>query len=261
MSAPLAQRVPVVGVAVDAVAPDACLERIARWAAAGESRLVCLCNVHSAVTAHRDPSFARVLDGADLVLPDGAPIAWTMRRRGCAGQARISGPDLMAALCERAETTGLPVFLYGATSETLARLVARLRRERPGLRIAGALAPPFRPLSAQEEADIAARINASGACVVFVALGCPKQERWIASQRGRISAVMLGVGAAFDFLAGTLPRAPAWMRRAGLEWLHRLATEPQRLWRRYFVTNSLFIAYCLSEAWGFTLRPRRRTSR
>jgi N-acetylglucosaminyldiphosphoundecaprenol N-acetyl-beta-D-mannosaminyltransferase len=230
---------------------------VARWAAARESRYVCLCNAHSVVTARRDPRFARVLAGADLALPDGAPIAWRMRRRGHPRQQRLSGPDVMWSCCISAAAAGLPVFLLGGTPETLARLAARLRRELPGLRLAGTLAPPFRPMASAEEAAIAARINASGARLVFVGLGCPKQERWMAAQHSRVGAVMLGVGAAFDFHAGVVPRAPRWMQRAGLEWLHRLATEPRRLWRRYLVTNTLFVVYLLGEAW----RARTRTSR
>jgi N-acetylglucosaminyldiphosphoundecaprenol N-acetyl-beta-D-mannosaminyltransferase len=246
----------VLGTYVDAAGWDECLERITRWAVAHESRCVCACNVHTVVTAQQDPSFARTITGADLVAPDGAPIAWCLRRLGYREQERIPGPDLMARLCERAAREGLAVFLYGCTPGVLVRLRARLASRFPGLRIAGSLAPPFRALSAEEDERIVRTIRRSGARIVFVALGCPKQEAWIMAHRGRIDAVMIGVGAAFGFHAGTLRRAPSWMRRAGLEWLHRLCTEPARLWRRYLLCNTYFAAGLL----GQMLRGRLRGS-
>jgi N-acetylglucosaminyldiphosphoundecaprenol N-acetyl-beta-D-mannosaminyltransferase len=155
MSAESGSQAQVLGVRIDAVELEQCVDRVARWAAARESRYVCLCNAHSVVTARRDPRFARVLAGADLALPDGAPIAWRMRRRGHPRQQRLSGPDVMWLCCISAAAAGLPVFLLGGTPETLARLAARLRRELPGLRLAGTLAPPFRPMASAEEAAIA----------------------------------------------------------------------------------------------------------
>lgn len=232
----------VIGSPIDAIDWDAALARIERWAAAGDSRYVCLCNAHSLVTARQDEAFGRIVREADLATPDGAPVAWMMRRLGGAGQARINGPDLMWAYCAAAARKGEPIFLYGGTEATLAALRRRLAAAFPDLRIAGALSPPFRALSDEEDRAVIAAINASGAKTVWVGLGCPKQERWMAGHRGRVHAVMIGVGAAFDYHAGTLPRAPAWMRRTGLEWLFRLACEPRRLWKRYLVTNTLFIA-------------------
>jgi N-acetylglucosaminyldiphosphoundecaprenol N-acetyl-beta-D-mannosaminyltransferase len=175
-----------------------------------------------------------------MATPDGAPVAWMLRRLGFSGQSRISGPDLMWTLCERAAAEGLPIYCYGSTGETLALLEQRLRAAFPALRMTME-SPPFRPLSAEEDAAAVDRINSSGAGIVFVGLGCPRQERWMAAHRGNINAVMIGVGAAFDFHAGTVQRAPAWMRDSGLEWLHRLVSEPRRLWKRYLVTNTLFI--------------------
>jgi N-acetylglucosaminyldiphosphoundecaprenol N-acetyl-beta-D-mannosaminyltransferase len=246
----------VLGARIDAVGWRECLDRIAAWASAGESRCVCLCNVHSVVSARRQPAFGRVLDAADFALPDGAPIAWALRRQGFAGQPRLSGPDLMWRCCARAARDRLPVFLYGASAVTLRRLGARLTREFPGLELAGALAPPFRPLTSEEDARAVRAIAASGARIVFVALGCPKQEIWMAAHRGAIGAVTIGVGAAFDFHAGTLRRAPRWMQDCGLEWLHRLLAEPRRLWRRYLATNTLFVAYLVADLCGG--RRRRR---
>lgn len=237
----------VLAVRIDAADWWQCLDRIAEWAAGRESRYVCMCNVHSIVTAQREPAFRAVINAADLALPDGAPIAWCLRRRGFPGQRRISGPDLMWRCCARAEQENLSVFLYGCGTETLQRLSRHLAREFPGLKLAGSHAPPFRPLTAEEDAQVERMIESSGAQIVFVALGCPKQEAWMAAHRGRIRAVMLGVGAAFEYHAGVVRRAPRWMQAAGMEWLYRLLSEPGRLWRRYLVTNTLFIAYSLGE--------------
>lgn len=220
---------------------------LTQWIAARESRYVCLCNVHSVVTADDDPEFAAVLAEADLALPDGMPVAWLLRHKGFRGQPRIGGPDLMWACCEDLEKSGDPVFLFGSGQETLDRLVANLRQVFPGLVIAGAMSPPYRPLTEAEEASIARDINDSGARAVFVALGCPRQEIWMRRNRPRIRAVMFGFGAAFDFHAGTVKRAPRWMQRTGLEWAYRLASEPRRLASRYLVTNSKFI-YALARS-------------
>ncbi|MCL4472132.1 MAG: WecB/TagA/CpsF family glycosyltransferase [Sulfuricella sp.] len=230
----------VLGASIDAVAWDEALVRIQGWAARRESRYVCICNVHSVITASQDAEFSRVVNEADMATPDGAPVAWMLRRLGFADQPRISGPDLMWALCERCAAENLAVFFYGSTETTLRLLEKRLCAAFPGLQVAME-SPPFRALTAEEDAAAVDRINASGVGFVFVGLGCPKQELWMAEHRGRVNAVMIGVGAAFDFHAGKVTRAPRWMRDNGLEWLHRLASEPGRLWKRYLVTNTLFI--------------------
>ena len=217
------------------------IDRLLAWARERQSRFVAISNVHVVVTASRDTDYGRVIDGADMATPDGAPVAWVLRRLGFAGQPRISGPDLMWALCERCAAEHLPVYFYGSTEETLTALDARLLEAFPDLVIGGLESPPFRALSSEEDAATIERINASGAGIAFVGLGCPKQEMWMAEHRGRVNAVMIGVGAAFDFHAGKVRRAPRWMRDNGLEWLHRLASEPRRLWKRYLVTNTLFI--------------------
>lgn len=235
----------VLGADIDALSCEAALARLLDWARERESRYVTICNVHVVVSASQDAGYCAVINGADMATPDGAPVAWMLRRLGFADQPRISGPDLMWALCERAAQENLPIYCYGSTEPTLALLEHRLRAAFPVLRVT-AESPPFRALSTEEDAAAVARINASGAGIVFVGLGCPKQEKWMAEHRGRINAVMIGVGAAFDFHAGTVQRAPRWMRDNGLEWLHRLWTEPGRLWRRYLVTNTLFL---LRAAW------------
>ena len=247
------QRLPVLGVPIDALSMDQAVQRIAQLARAGQGGCACLCNAHSVVTASRDAALARALAGADLALPDGAPVAWMLRRQGAGQQRRVSGPDLMLAYCAHAVAQGEPIYLYGSTPETLAALQRQLLARWPGLRIAGTHSPPFRASTADEDRVDVARINASGARTVWVSLGCPKQELWMAARRHQLQAVLIGVGAAFDFHAGRIARAPLWMRRSGLEWLHRLCREPRRLWRRYLVTNSLFIAGALAQWW----RPGR----
>lgn len=227
---------------VDALSWDATVQRIAEWCSRRESRYVCACNVHSAVTGWREKRVNDALNGADMCTPDGAPIAWTLRAFGFSGQQRISGPDLMEKLCKWAAETRTPVYFLGSTESTLERLKSRLAVSFAGLPVAGILSPPFREMTAREDADSVKEINSSGARIVFVGLGCPKQELWMAGHRGRIRAVMIGVGAAFDFHAGTTRRASRWMQRTGLEWLHRLWSEPRRLWKRYLLTNTLFVA-------------------
>jgi len=232
---------------IDVLTWEHALARISSWAAQRESRYVCICNAHSVVTAGQDAAFGRVVQEADMATPDGAPVAWMLRKLGYAHQQRINGPDLMWKYCEQAAQRGESIYLYGGMSETLEILQRRLADVFPGLRVAGAYAPPFRVATNEEDAADVARINASGATTVWVSLGCPKQEKWMAAHRGRVKAVMIGVGAAFDYHAGTIKRAPGWMQNAGLEWLHRLCSEPRRLWRRYLVTNTLFVIGALKQ--------------
>ena len=231
----------VIDTYIDAISWNEILARIAGWARARESRYVCICNVHSVITAKGDADFKRVLDQADIATPDGMPVAWMLRKQGYAGQERINGPDLMWNYCALAARGGDGVYFYGGSNETLQLLTAKLKNEFPNLKISGSYSPPFRNLSEAEDEQIINSINSSGAGVVFVGLGCPKQEKWMEAHRNRIHAVMIGVGAAFDFHAGTLQRAPLWMQQNGLEWFHRLCSEPRRLAKRYLVTNTLFI--------------------
>ncbi len=231
----------VLGADIDTLEWSTVLATLSTWAHKQESRYICICNAHSIVTARQDKAFSTAIAQADMATPDGAPVAWMIRRLGFKTQQRINGPDLMWNYCAQAAQQHESIYLYGGTSATLQELQCRLARVFPGLRVAGAESPPFRPLTADEDAAVVARINASGAGTVWVSLGCPKQELWMAAHRGRVNAVMIGVGAAFEYHAGVIPRAPRWMQNSGLEWLHRLYTEPRRLWRRYLVTNTLFI--------------------
>lgn len=231
----------VLGAWIDALAWDDAMRQIMIWGAARESRYICICNVHSVVTASRDPEFKRAVNSADMATSDGAPIAWALRKLGFPAQERINGPDLMWRYLREAEQAGQTVFFYGGTRYALVKLRASIAREFPSLKVAGTCSPPFRELSSLEDEDEVEKINRSGANVVFVGLGCPKQEKWMAAHRGRINALMIGVGAAFDYHSGTVKRAPLWWQHNGLEWLYRLVSDPKRLMKRYMVTNTLFI--------------------
>ena len=248
-SAAMDEQTTILGTRIDAGSWELLLGRVMQWAREGQSRMLCLCNVHTLVTARYDQHLACALQHADLRLPDGAPVAWLMRRRGWIEQQRISGPDLMWQVLREAEKQRLPIYLLGGTPATLSQLRRCLMRAYPQLQLAGSSSPPFRALSADEQRSIAAQINRSGARIVFVGLGCPKQEIWMASQRASLSAVMLGVGAAFDFHAGHVRRAPLAWQRIGLEWLYRLLQEPRRLARRYVLTNTLFLLALPFELW------------
>jgi len=235
------QRQDVIGAKIDVVYWGGAVATLIRWAAARESRYVCACNVHAVVTAQRDERLAASVRGADMVVPDGAPVAWLMRKCGIDSQQRVSGPDLMWRYFAAASVYGETVFLLGGTVDTLVRLKTRIEATFPGLRVTGTYSPPYRTLSDAEDAAMVQMLNDSRATTVWVALGCPKQEIWMADHRDRVHAVLIGVGAAFGFHAGTVARAPVWMQRLSLEWLHRLLSEPRRLWRRYLTTNTLFL--------------------
>lgn len=247
----------MLGTPVHALGERAAVERIIAWATDGTPRYVALCNAHVLVTAERDPDYREALRAADLRLPDGAPVAWVLRRRGFSGQRRLPGPDLTWALCERCAQDGVAVYFYGGEASTLRALRGRLEAAFPRL-VAHFEAPPFAPEWARETPQATRRMTEARVGVVFVGLGCPRQELWMAANSPAVGAVMLGVGAAFDFHAGTRARAPGFMRRLGLEWLHRLMSEPARLWRRYLVTNTLFALGALAEALGLRARDGRR---
>ena len=231
----------ILGTRVDATDYAAATRTVLAWARAGESRTVCAATVHVVMEAHDDPAFRAAVNGADLVTSDGMPLVWGLRLLGIPGATRVYGPDLTRAVLAAAAREGVPVGFHGGRPEVLRALVARVRSAHPGLEVAHAESPPFVEPTEERLEEEAERIARSGARIVFVGLGCPKQERWMAAQRGRIPVVMLGVGAAVDFLAGTKPQAPRWVQDAGLEWAFRLATEPRRLWRRYLVHNPRFV--------------------
>jgi N-acetylglucosaminyldiphosphoundecaprenol N-acetyl-beta-D-mannosaminyltransferase len=232
----------IVSTRVDATSYSDAVARILTWATAGESRYACAASVNNVVEAHRSGSFREVMNAADLVTPDGVPLVWSLRLLGLKHATRVYGPDLTLALAGAAAEEGVPVGFLGGHEEVLRDLVAGLRRRFPGLIVSYAWSPPFRRLEGAEDERMILDIERSGARILFVGLGAPKQEQWMAEHRGRIPAVMVGVGAAFDFLAGRKRQAPSWMQRVGLEWLFRLVQEPRRLWKRYLVRNPVFLA-------------------
>jgi N-acetylglucosaminyldiphosphoundecaprenol N-acetyl-beta-D-mannosaminyltransferase len=211
--------------------------------AARAKAYVCVAATHTVVACAEDAELREAVLGADFTVPDGQPLVWALRALGHELPGRVYGPTLMEVACERAARTGRRCYLYGGRNQgALVQLTDNLRRRYPGLRIVGGHVPPFRPLSPAEEDAVVADINRAAPDVVWVGIGVPKQEKWMARLRERLDApVLVGVGAAFDFHAGLIPQAPAWMQRAGLEWAFRLAQEPRRLWRRYLRYNPRFV--------------------
>ncbi|HEY9617886.1 MAG TPA: WecB/TagA/CpsF family glycosyltransferase [Microcoleaceae cyanobacterium] len=240
----------VVGVPVTALNFDHQIALMMQWAKMRESRSVCVANVHMLVEAHRDSAFAKVLEQSDLVTPDGMPLVWMLRWLGNPQQNRVAGLDIMLTLCRQAAEQGISVFLLGSEPETLKRMTTKFQQEFPKLKIAGAESLPFRPLTDTENTAIVQTVNASGAGLVLVSLGCPKQETWIAQQQGKVQAVMIGLGGAFPVYAELKKRAPRVIQEAGLEWLYRLIQEPRRLWWRYSSTIPMFVWLALKQLWG-----------
>ncbi len=220
---------------------DAC-DRIANWAQQNRSCYIVAANVHVIMMGFWHQKYREILNRAALVTPDGMPLVWAMGLLGIREQTRVYGPDLMLAWCDRASKLQIPIYLYGGTNSTLDKLQTNLQQQFPNLIIAGVHSPPFRPLSVAEETEDIERIHNSGAKVVFVGLGCPKQEQWMARQQGKLQAIMIGVGAAFRFHSGEVSQAPRWIMKMGFEWLYRLSHEPQRLWRRYLMNNPVFLS-------------------
>ena len=232
---------PVLGSQVHRTSYTEACDLIQTWAIARISCYIVAANVHVIMTAYWNSAYRQVLNNAALATPDGMPLVWALRLLGYSHATRVYGPDLMLAWCQRACEKLLSIYLYGGTEIMLQKLQERLQSEFPQLIIAGAYAPPFIEQTLEAEAKDIERINASGAHVVFVALGCPKQEYWMARQHNKIQAVMIGVGAAFAFHSGEVKQAPRWLMAVGLEWLYRFAVEPKRLWRRYLINNPAFL--------------------
>lgn len=205
------------------------------------SSAVYFANVHMYVEAYQHKDFNATIAKADIVAPDGKPLTWVLRLLYGIKQDRVAGMDALPDLLDRMEQENLSVFFYGGTQQMLDQTSEYLDKAHPGLKVAGLYSPPFRPLTVSEELDIVEMINAAAPSIVFVFLGCPQQEKWVAAMKGRIDAVMAAVGGALPVIIGMKKRAPVWMRNAGLEWLFRFCQEPRRLFKRYFTTNSLFI--------------------
>lgn len=239
------ERIRIVSLDVNITAMDKVISKIDRWAKKCEGKSVCVANVHMCMEAFDDEEFREIVNNSDLVVPDGRPLVWAQRILGSKTAGQVRGADLTLEVCRLAEARNLCIGLFGGTEKVLTDLNRSLSRRFPLLRIGFAYSPPFRPLTNSETARVREDINTSNVDVLFVGLGCPKQERWMAENRLFVSAVMLGVGAAFDFISGAKKTAPRWMQLAGLEWLHRLSMEPKRLWRRYCEQNPRFV-------WHFT---------
>jgi N-acetylglucosaminyldiphosphoundecaprenol N-acetyl-beta-D-mannosaminyltransferase len=241
------ERCTILGIGVDATSYEDATVCVMDWASRGESRYVCLGVVASVMEARDSAKYREALEAADLVTPDGMPLVWMLRGLGARPASRVYGPDLTLAVLAAAQNAGAAVGFYGSSKDVLTQLVEKMRQRFPKLDVAFAQAPPFRPMSEEEDDEVVRAIGRSGARILFVGLGGAKQDLWMAGHRGRVPAVMLGVGAAFDFLAGTKPQAPRWMQRNGLEWFFRLATEPRRLWRRYLGQNPRFAVLALAQ--------------
>jgi N-acetylglucosaminyldiphosphoundecaprenol N-acetyl-beta-D-mannosaminyltransferase len=234
----------VLGIPLALTDYDGTLDWIDAAVGAGRGGYVCVAATHTVVASQDDPELRAAVLGADFTVPDGQPLVWALNLLGHKLAARVYGPDLMDKACERAARTGRRMYLYGGRSQgALVQLTRNLRLRHPGLRIVGGYVPPFRPLTADEEKAVTADIRRSGAEIVWVGIGVPKQEKWMAQMSRRLEGcVLVGVGAAFDFHGGLIPQAPALMQRLGLEWAFRLAHEPRRLWRRYLRYNPRFVA-------------------
>jgi N-acetylglucosaminyldiphosphoundecaprenol N-acetyl-beta-D-mannosaminyltransferase len=235
-------RVNILGVRVSALTMQLALSTIERWILTRDRQYVCVTGVHGVMESQRDPELLRIHNAAGLVTPDGVPLVWMSHLLGQPSVERVYGPDLMRAMCAVSAKRGYRVFLYGSRPGTLSKLSDSLAGSYEGLQLAGSLAPPFRPLTEEEDEEEIRQINDANPDIVWVGLSTPKQERWMARHVHRLNApVLIGVGAAFDFLAGEIPQAPRWMQRNGLEWLFRMASEPRRLSGRYLRNNPAFV--------------------
>jgi len=251
-----APRVNILGVGISAINLQQAVEEIEGWIARREPHYVNVCNVHTIMECQHDDRLRRIVNGSGLSTPDGMPLVWLSHLDGHTAASRVYGPDLMLALCGRAQTTGTRHYFYGGKAGVADLLVEKLRARFPRLSIAGHCSPPFRPADADEDQAIIDLINATHPDIVWVGLGTPKQDFFVARHLPRLNApVLIAIGAAFDFHAGLIPQAPRWMQRSGLEWLFRLAQEPRRLAFRYLVYNPLFVAKAALQLAGLRAHP------
>lgn len=245
------QRYNVLGVGISAINIPIALDLLSHWIEQRQQVYVCVRDVHGVMLCQRDPHLRQIHDNADLVTPDGMPIVWMSRFHGLNWVDRVYGPDLMRLFTHYSVQRGYRHYFYGGNPGVPEELAERLQRQSPGLQIAGLYSPPFRPLTPVEDEAIVQAINAACPDIVWVGLSTPKQELWIWEHRERLEApILIGVGAAFDFLSGRKRQAPYWMQRRGLEWVFRLVTEPRRLWKRYLINNPLFIVLVIQQILG-----------
>ena len=242
------ERVDILGVQVSAVTIDLACREIEGWVKERRKSYVCVAPVSTIVDCQHDSAYRDLVNAADMVTPDGMPVAWLVRSKGYPYVERTYGPDLMRILCRR---PGLRHYFFGATPQVLKGLEQNLKKDFSGIAIAGRISPPFHPQAQLEDEETRTAINQARPDILWISLGSPKQDFWMKLNRDRLEApVMVAVGAAFDFLAGTKPQAPRWMQKTGFEWLFRLCCEPKRLWRRYLVGNSLFVYYLLRSLYN-----------
>jgi N-acetylglucosaminyldiphosphoundecaprenol N-acetyl-beta-D-mannosaminyltransferase len=250
------QRINVLGVGVSAINMPLAVAEVERWITEGRREYVCVTGMHGVVESLHAEPLRRIHNRAGLVTPDGRPMAWLLWGHGHRSADQVCGAEFMAAILEHGAARGWRHYFYGTKPETLALLESRLKARIPELSIVGRLSPPFRELTPEEDAEIVTEINASGADIVWVGLSTPKQERWMAGHRSKLNAAaLMGVGAAFDFHAGTVREAPRFIRRSGFEWLYRLAAEPRRLWRRYSRGLPIFMWQILLQKTGLRRYP------
>ena len=231
----------ILGVGIAAIDMDWLLDFTCRNIKDLSGDYMCVSNVHTTVMAYENQAYRGVQNGGIMAIPDGGPLSSAGRKRGFAGMQRTTGPSYLEEILKLSEQHGWRHYFYGATEDTLAKLRAELLEKYPKLEIVGMYSPPFRPLTPEEDAEVIRTINEAAPDFVWVGLGAPKQENWMAAHQGKIQGFMVGVGAAFDYLAGNIQRAPVWMQRCNLEWFYRLVQDPKRLFKRYMVTNTKFI--------------------
>lgn len=240
-------KINIVGSFVNILTKKELIITIKNWSYHKKSRCVCFCNVHMIMEAYDNEEFAHIVNSADLICADGRPVYWMQKLLSSDEAEQILGPETMKTLLLICENESLPIALYGSSENTLKKLNEKIITDYPKLQVAIAISPPFAPLSEKRLADDAEKINMSGAKLLFVSLGCPKQEKWISCQKGKIHMPMLAVGAAFDFIAGAKKEAPKILRYLGLEWFFRLINEPKRLWKRYIFNNPRFILLAIKQ--------------
>ncbi len=248
----------ILSIPISLVDLKSAVETILLWALTRVARYVCIRDVHGLMISLRDPAMMDIHRAAGMVTPDGMPLVWVSKWRSKLPVKRVCGADLVDALCDNGQSSGLRHYFYGGKPGIAEAMIRNLKAKYPALVVAGFHTPPFRSLSEEEDAAVVDAINKSGAQVVWVGLSTPKQEYWMRDHVGRINgATLIGVGAAFDFHSGAVKRAPKWMQKSGFEWLHRLLSEPRRLWRRYLVTAPAFVVKIVREETGFRLAEKR----
>lgn len=237
----------ILGMRVDPTSYSQVCEQVDKWSSERIGRYICVANVHMTMEAYDDPQYQQVVNQADLVTPDGMPLVWTLRKMGYKSQQRVYGPTLTEKVLHLASQQKISVGFFGSTDAVLEKLVQKVRQTYPDIEIGYVFSPPFKELTKSEDEEFINQINDSGIRVLFVGLGCPKQEKWMHDHKEKVLAVMVGVGAAFDFIAGVKPQAPDWIQRSGFEWFFRLITEPKRLWKRYFYNNPRFLYHVVIQ--------------